>query len=152
MGYTNYWHRKKDFTNDQWENIRKDVSIILKHCENQIQLAEEYDAPGKKPLVNATTIRFNGVREEGHETFIMSRKKPEPRPWESEESFDFCKTARKAYDLPVGLTLLACVRHAPDAIRIGSDGDWDKEWTETRRVFKELFGIDAPCPFDLVEN
>jgi len=103
-------------------------------------------------LVNLSTIRFNGKGNEGHETFIITKKKPEPKPWENGESFDFCKTARKPYDLAVCLSLLVCSSHAPDCIRIGSDGDWDSEWTESRNVFKELFGVEAVCPFDLVEK
>lgn len=160
MGFTHYWNRKDDFTKDQWARIREDVlTIIVKHCDkNHIPLAEEYNAPMLKcgptpPVVNGSEVRFNGWREEGHETFVMTRNKPEPQPWEKgTESFEFCKTARKPYDLAVCLTLLSCARHAPDSIRLGSDGEWGSDWAEARRVFKELFGVEADCPFDLVEN
>ena len=156
MGFTHYWHRKKDFTTEQWSKIHKDtLDIVVKHCDkNRIPLAQEYDAPMLKsgptpPICNSTTIQFNGWREDGHETFFMARKKPDPQPWQKgDESFDFCKTARKPYDLAVCLVLLSCVHHAPEAIRLGSDGDWDSDWLEARKVFKELFGVEAACPFE----
>lgn len=148
MGYTHYWHRKKDFTKEQWESIQKDFLAVSRHCaQNKILLVEEYDRPTPS-VCNGTGIQFNGSAGEGHETFVMTRKKPEPQPWHrGDESFDFCKTARKPYDLAVCLTLLSCSHHAPDAIRLGSDGDWDSEWAEARRVFKELFGVEAENPF-----
>lgn len=150
MGYTHYWNRKGDFTTEQWNKIREDFLTVSKHCDrNKIPLAEEYDVPmPSRPVCNSTTIKFNGCREDGHETFFMTRKKPEPQPWESAGSFDFCKTARKPYDLAVCLTLLVCVHHAPDSIKVGSDGDWDGDWLESRQAFKAIFGIEAECPFE----
>lgn len=149
MGYTTYWRRRADFTVDQWKGIRGDASAILKHCGRKgIPIVFDYDEL-KPPAVSATTIRFNGRGEEGHETFIMNRKMPEAQPWmlNTGESFDFCKTARKPYDLAVCLVLLSCVRHAPNSIKVTSDGDWDSDWAEARSAFKELFGVEAECPF-----
>lgn len=162
MGYTHYWYQKKNFTDKQWSKIREGVlDVIVKHCDkNNIVLAYEYDSPaeaqptlfgGSKfgprvPEVNADHIRFNGWKDEGHETFILNREKP----GSGSEHFDFCKTARKPYDIAVCLTLLICVHHAPNAIRIASDGSWDHEWLEARKVFKELFGVEPSCPFEEV--
>lgn len=149
MGYTHYWHRKNSFTKNQWERIRKDFQSISDYCrDSQIIIAEEHDK-SSPPLCDGANIRFNGYMGEGHETFFMPRILPEPQPWDRRgEHFDFCKTARKPYDIAVCLTLLACVRHAPDTIRLGSDGDWDGDWVEARRVFGELFGIEAENPFE----
>jgi hypothetical protein len=153
MGYTTYWRRKSDFTVEQWNKIKNDVLDVIVHCDKKnIPLALEYDVPNSGPRVNGSVIQFNGVGEDGHETFIVSRKMPEAKPWmlshDLGESFDFCKTARKPYDLAVCLTLLACVRHAPNSVRISSDGDWEEpEWVEARTSFKELFGVEVQCPF-----
>lgn len=166
MGYTHYWYQKKDFTVEQWSNIREGMlAVIVQHCDRKnIVLAQEYDSPSEPqptlfggpkfgptpPMVNAVQIRFNGWRGEGHETFLLTRKKPEARPYRtaSEDHFSFCKTAHKPYDLAVCLALLVCVRHAPDVIKISSDGGWDNEWLEARKVFKELFGVEPSCPFE----
>ena len=150
MGYTNYWRRKRDFTAEEWAMIRKDALDVIVHCDKKkIPLAFECDSPNSGPRVNGSVVRFNGVGEDGHETFIVTRKMPEIQPWQLDdgETFDFCKTARKPYDLAVCLVLLSCVRRS-DSIRVTSDGDWDESgWVEARRVFKELFGIDPECPF-----
>lgn len=153
MGYTHYWHRKKDFTRGEWSLICKDTRQILKYClfAPGIPLAYEYDDTDTPPTVSTATIRFNGHGEDGHETFIMTRNVPETQPWqlarELDESFDFCKTSRKPYDLAVCLVLLSCVRHSPDSIRVTSDGDWDSEWLEARKVFNIIFGVVPECPF-----
>ena len=68
---------------------------------------------------------------------------------DSGEAFDFCKTARKPYDLAVCLVLLAMKRHAPKSVKVSSDGDWDGEWKEAREVYKSLFGVEVDCPFDM---
>lgn len=67
---------------------------------------------------------------------------------EAKESFDFCKTARKPYDLAVCLVLLSMKRHAPKSVSLSSDGDWDAEWTEARGIYKELFEAEVECPWE----
>lgn len=162
MGYTHYWYQKKDFTTNQWNKIKEDVlTLIVQYCDrNNVILAYEFDSPSepqpslfggqkygpKVPEVNSDQIRFNGWKEEGHETFLLTREKPGSSP----ECFNFCKTARKPYDVAVCLTLLICYGHAPKAIRISSDGSWDHEWLEARNAFKELFGVEPSCPFEEV--
>lgn len=122
-------------------------------CEKrEITLAYEYDAAEngkpKPPEVSDDQIRFNGWKDEGHETFCFQKKMPKPQPWiETKEFFDFCKTARKPYDLAVGLSLLAAHKHAPNTIKISSDGDWDEEWVYIRRAYEEIFGKKPECPF-----
>ena len=165
MGYTHYIYRKKDFTREQWEKISLEtLDIIVKWCDRKkIVLAREYDSPAEAqpslfggpkmlptpPEGTPDHIRFNGWKDEGHETFLVTRLRPDLPSWdpEAKESFDFCKTAQKPYDLAVCLVLLSMKRHAPRSVRIGSDGDWDCEWVEARRVYKELFGVDPKCPF-----
>lgn len=124
---------------------------ILDHCaDNKIVLAREYDSPKSgNPEVTPDHIRFNGWKDEGHETFLVTRERPDPPSWDpaSKESFDFCKTARKPYDLAVCLVLLSMSRHAPRSVRVGSDGDWEMEWTEARRVYKEMFGVEPKLLF-----
>ncbi len=167
MGYTHYWRRSEDFTTEQWEKIcLETLDIIVRHCDRKfITLAFEYDSPSepqptlfggpkygpRPPEVSPDLIRFHGWKDEGHETFFLTREKPENPSWDptAKESFDFCKTARKPYDLAVCLVLLSMSRHAPDSVKISSDGDWDAEWLEAREVYKKLFGVDVECPFQV---
>lgn len=170
MGYTHYWRRSQDFTQHQWEKICIDtLDVIVKHCDKKgVVLAFEYDSPATQqpsiwggpkflptpPEVSPEIIRFNGWKDEGHETFMVTREKPDNGPsWDKDDrSFDFCKTARKPYDIAVCLVLLVMKRHAPKSISVSSDGEWDEEWTEARKVFKELFGVEAKRPWSATEK
>lgn len=161
MGYTHYWYQKADIPQDRWDMITDHVlDVIVKHCDaKKITLAYELNSRnepqptlfgGQKygptvPEVNKNMIRFNGWREQGCETFIITRKKPHS---ERDEYFGFCKTARKPYDLAVCLTLIICKHFAPDEFTISTDGTWDEDWLEARKVFKKLFGFDTECPFE----
>ena len=151
MGYSHYIYRKSDFSQKQWENVCLETFQILDHCKGKrIALAYEYDSPESgNPEVTPDHIRFNGWKDEGHETFLITREKPENPSYDpkAKESFDFCKTNRKPYDLAVCLVMLSMKRHAPRSVRIGSDGDWDNEWLEARLVYKDLFGVEPKCPF-----
>lgn len=165
MGYSHYIYQKNDFTDEQWSNIcLETLDIIVKYCDKKnIVLAREYDAPAEAqpglwggpkilpapPEVNHDVIRFNGWKDEGHETFIVTKKRPDNPAYDpnAEEFFDFCKTARKPYDIAVCLVLLSMKRHAPDNVRISSDGEWDGEWLEARKVYKKLFEVEPSCPF-----
>lgn len=145
MGYTQYYYQKKNLTQKQWEKVCMETFSILDYCsKNNIELAYEYDESEQPPKVDNEMIRFNGVGNEGHETFIMFKKKPESS-WnkESKDYFYFCKTARKPYDLAVCLVLLSLAQNAPKAVELSSDGDWEVEWAEARKVYKELFGTDV---------
>lgn len=152
IGYTHYYYQNKSFTQKQWEKISLDALDALAYCEKKkIVLAYEYDGP-KAPEVSNDMIRFNGWKDEGHETFIIERKCPKAQPWiESKQYFGFCKTAYKPYDLAVGLVLLVAASHAPKTIEVSSDGDWDGDWAEIRKAYKEIFGKEAVCPFKVPE-
>jgi len=143
MGYTHYFEATRSFTAEEWDAVCQKAQVIKKHCiDNGIKLQFEYD-DAKPVRINKTTIRFNGVDEEGHETFIIYKDREKSKaPWGS--YFNFCKTALKPYDLAVTLVLLAAHDVAPGVLSIGSDGDWDSEWVEARTDYKALFGTE-PC-------
>lgn len=165
MGYTHYWYRKKSFTQKQWEKVCMGVLDVIALCDKtctrikgKILLAWEYDSQmeeqptlfggqkflPKPPQVDNDTIRFNGWRDEGHETFMVTRElSPDDSP--RDEVFDFCKTNRKPYDLAVMLCLL--VMADTKAVRISSDGSWEDEWVPAREAYKKLFGKEPACPW-----
>ena len=146
MGYTHYYYQSRSFDKREWEQIRKDVETIIEDCiANNITLVQEYD-DHKPPIVNSKRVFFNGKADEGHETFVVDRT-PQYRSYDNknEPLFQFCKTARKPYDMAVGLCLLRIRAIAPTAITVSSDGRWDndQEWVPIRNKYKELFGEEA---------
>ena len=102
MGYTNYWKQTKDFTNEEWDLVKKEYEYVLEICKGII-INE-----GKNP----EEIVFNGnpIGDLNHETFIL-RKKAKIISYEGlvkskklkkqMEGLNFCKTATKPYDLAV---------------------------------------------------
>lgn len=78
MGFTRYW----EFNNLDSEKF-KDFS---KMCE---LIIDSMKIPVEDVTINETGVRFNGVDEDGHETFNFSLTK---------SGFNFCKTNMKPYD------------------------------------------------------
>lgn len=85
-------------------------------------------------MINESQVWFNGDEKKGldHETFDIK--------WypSGGEVNDFCKTARKPYDLLVCVSLLAFKKtfDNPDVFTISSDGD-NSDWV----VAKDLYTI-----------
>ena len=94
-------------------------------------------------------IRFNGRGNEGHETFILFKQKPKSESWQrnSKEYFYFCKTARKPYDVAVGLVLLRAEKNAPGVLKVSSDGDWEHDWADIQDAYRKVFEDEPVCPF-----
>jgi len=111
MGYTHYW-KTKNHTPEQWETF---VDVCKKLAENlpkRSNTAGGYystdviDIAGGngegEPTFNNEMVDFNGRGDDlMHETFRICGD-PEFNP-----SNDFCKTARKPYDLLVVACLIA---------------------------------------------
>ena len=111
MGYTHYtradnWDRQDELG---FEKALPIVRKILKRYKDLVQF--ECDNP-KRPVVSKKQIRFNGIGEDGHETFMLSN---------SSFEFNFCKTARKPYDVVVCEVLLVLNAFCPH-LSISSDG------------------------------
>jgi len=115
MGYTHYWTKERDITDPEWEQITEIARKVIKTARSKylISVAWESDEIGRPPQIDSEVIRFNGIDEDGHETFYLSRKASE---------FDFCKTARKDYDMIVVAILQACAVYCT-GFSWRSDGD-----------------------------
>jgi hypothetical protein len=142
------------------------VDIIDLCSSRNILLAYEYDSPleprkntavfGNKkmlpkcPEVSDERIKFNGWKDEGHETFMLHKKMPELPAFRAGQGYfpSSARQRRKPYDLAVGLLLLSAQNHAPKAITVSSDGNWDHEWAGIRREYKKLFELEPECPFE----
>ena len=118
MGYTHYFTQRKRPTKKQWDAIMLEVGKLFatKEAFKTIRYEQGRNTP---PVLHAEEIRFNGRGENAHETFMLLR--------DDKESFQFCKTARKPYDLFV-VGVLTIVNHfAPNCYDISSDG-WADDW------------------------
>jgi hypothetical protein len=126
MGYTHYWECQQWTEEDQkgYEEALPQIKKVLDLHKGILQ---------SDLVANEEVIWLNGI--EGHETFVF-------RPQTTR--FDFCKTARKPYDLPVCEVLILLDRHIPN-FSFRSDGEIDGSdpndgWAEAHRGIKELFG------------
>jgi hypothetical protein len=94
-------------------------------------------------------IFFNGAGDDAHETFCLYRVRPPKEEWEPRRGRDFCKTARKPYDLAVtaALCYLATVTD-PISHSVSSDGhgkDFLDGFAEARRALPRYANIlDIP--------
>jgi len=128
MGYTHYWEVKKSLSQTEWDKFYIGVNKILE--KNGVPIQYEYDNP-KPPQIDDNIVRFNGVGDEGHETFYFEKEKT---------GFNFCKTAQKPYDIVV----VACLIYAKicfgNKIRISSDGEIE-DWQDGKKLFEEVMGF-----------
>lgn len=103
---------------------------VLKSLPASIQIEHDGGDP-LFPMIEHE-IRFNGVGELSHETFLLMIENP---------SFEFCKTARKPYDLPVCCMLILASLFA-DSGEISSDGIGesycDQEWRDAWKHLSEV--------------
>jgi len=128
MGYTHYWTITKPST-EQAQQFVSDVNEII--AATQVELRREYDRPGTAPEVTTSSIAFNGVDDDGHETFYIDLENG---------GGDFCKTAEKPYDEVVTAILIRAAITLGAEVR--SDGYWN-EWGPGRDLYTKVFG-DAP--------
>lgn len=124
MGYTHYWKHSHKISPDIWAKIKTKAEKIV----------ESVSTPLDEVQITDDMIWFNGVDEDSHEAFYFQR---------DGVGFEFCKTARKPYDLPVCLCLLAIMEEDP-SVKVSSNGSWMDEWIEPRDKYKKLFGGYPP--------
>ena len=149
MGYTHYWRQQRDFTDTEWQELTRLAKLIT--ADGQGILANAFSDKNSKPTIDNEEISFNGIGDDGHETFCITRKKRDLYDYEKQDSiqdaymhdksgggvFNFCKTAHKPYDKYVVAVLCALYNleyvegfgqtHPMSEIR--SDGN-TKDWTE----------------------
>lgn len=138
MGYTHYTRNLKH-TEAAWEKVCEFAGKVFQYMESKgvVLLNDQHEDEEKvPPLVTSEQIRFNGMGRDSHETFILNRMG---------EDFEFCKTARKPYDLAVSAILIYSSSMSHDG-EISSDGivgtytdrEWYDAWMLTRLIAPEL--------------
>jgi hypothetical protein len=137
LGYTSYWNNQpKEHNQAKWDMFLGAVKHVASDLPDEVVLGD-WDGEGGEPLFSKNVIRFNGVGEMSHETFSIYRK---PKPEQRE--FDFCKTARKPYDLMVCATLSLYWHFFKDeGVKIDSDGD-KSDWEPARDLVKKVCGLN----------
>jgi len=158
MGYTHYFTRRLGrIHREPWAQICEDVRAILTHAQaiQSIPLANGHGEPGTQPKIDDGVIAFNGVGEDSHETFYLTRRLREAAPWEDEarRRFDFCKTAHKPYDMAV-TAVLCYLSSVAETHTVTSDGD-ARDWTpglEMARLALPHLGNRLDYPRALLEE
>lgn len=112
IGYTQYFPQTRSFTTDEW-NLIKSFAKQLFSLNKEI-LANAHGEEGTKPTANTKFISFNGIGDESHETFEITK--------DHNKDYNFCKTNRKSYDDAVVAVLTYINYIAPNALTIDSDG------------------------------
>lgn len=118
MGYTRYWRSNKEVLDDK----------KFKHFSHICKLVtENMDIPLDDVIIDDNVVRFNGVDDDAHETFVFCKKI---------NSFNFCKTQRKPYDELVCACLEFAKNIFKDDITVSSDGENMDE--EVRQKIKKI--------------
>jgi len=124
MGYTHYFKQIPELPENKWNPFIEEVRTTLKDATN-IQFDFNVNSP---PQIDSEIVRFNGIGNQGHETFFFPRLW-EAQSWETLDDngryFNFCKTAQKPYDIHVVKILMLVEKHFGDDVEIDSDGDWE---------------------------
>jgi len=131
MGYTHYWTQtKKRISKAAWKQICEDLRTICDHAEHVqgVPLAKEYNEGGVRPFFGPDHLTFNGIGDDGHETFYIERSVVRaPRYPGENPAWAFCKTARKPYDIAV-VAALCYLCSVAETHTASSDGDLE-DWT-----------------------
>ena len=143
MGYTHYWSKKPSLSKNKWELFTEDVVRLLYDGTNLV-CADDAKV-NDYPEVNEDYVRFNGRGEDAHETFYFERIQT-PNTWQQADEkgryFNFCKTARKHYDIYVVAVLQLAKLHFGNAIELSSDGD-DEELKAGIELAKEYYSLEG---------
>lgn len=126
MGYTHYYSNIENLA--PLSNAAMALLETVFSAHGGLVQFESDDA--RPPVVSRECIRFNGIGDDGHETFY----------WSPAKSFHFCKTARKEYDIVVCLVLLVLKKEYGKALDLGSDGGPD-DWAYAFEECKSLLSL-----------
>lgn len=134
MGYTHYFPHER-VSKSVWTDI---VAGCKRACKlSGVRLVHEYDGEDLPPTFNKDDVWFNGVGDDGHETFALHRV--------GSGGFEFCKTARKPYDLAVTACLLIYKHFSPGTMELSSGGD-RKDWQAGKELAERALGLAVEIP------
>lgn len=147
MGYTHYWDGyQQPVTVAQWNAFCDCVQKC--YDESDVTLCNWSGEKNTKPEANKfldnesdACIAFNGLEDDSHESFNI--------PFQTRDSFNFCKTARKSYDkIVVAVLTLA---HHTLGLNVSSDG-WQHEWTDGVDYLNKCLGTNFSVPENIKDK
>lgn len=143
MGYTNYWYRPRVLDLPTFQAAVADCVKMRAHLA--VPIVDGHGTPGTEATFSSDEVTFNGPGEQGHETFMIERDfQPEFRQEQPDGFlFDFCKTARKPYDVVCQCCLIVFKHHFGDNFRVASDGATDNEWVRAKGACQRILGYGA---------
>ena len=142
MGYTHYWAQQRNYTEAEWSQITATIKAIIEASD--VPVEREYMTVRKTcPIFTDDDILFNGVGDDGHETFVFTREvAEEPTYRKGEGDFQFCKTARKPYDEIVVACLIAASEMG--VITWSSDGEGEDDYlTDGNALLREVIAAEV---------
>lgn len=160
MGYTHYFRQHRNASREEWERIRLLTTKLFEALPPDVRIDDQNGGP---PIADQTHIWFNGIEDEGCETFQLTRCRralrdyeeaernrmspAERRKFDAEGVFDFCKTRGEPYDLVVCavLAVAAYVTRRDPAWTISSDGE-PADWQPGLDWATRTLGFLVPCP------
>ena len=142
MGYTHYWYKKSKLSLGDWNNFQEDFEILLHGLKDNLAFSGDQSFE-----FSTNVLYFNGIGENGHETFMFERQESEKKFVQKDDDgfiFSFCKTARKPYDSAVCCALIIAKKYFGDSIKVSSDGDDEDGWLEAKQNCQYAlgYGID----------
>jgi len=139
MGYTHYWTFGAFIEEKAYKTALTECRKIIK--ASPVPLGNAF-GEGKPKLNNG--VWFNGVAEGAHETFALDRE-PIRESGSENTGFNFCKTARKPYDVVVTACLCVLQEHLGKHVNVSSDGE-PGEWEQGRALATKVLGRDFAIP------
>lgn len=139
MGYTHYWTFKQPKRGDA-AKTEKLYQRAIKDCAKIIKTY--YDANGglsgytaHTPIGTYGGILVNGKGDDAHEDFALREHFKQ-----NFDAFNFCKTARKPYDVVVTACLIVLKHRLGDRIQVDSDG-YQHNWVDGLELAKRVLKL-----------
>jgi hypothetical protein len=156
VGYTHYWRVDRDADRARLVEAGREMAKVLR--ASAVPLADGMGEPGTEPVIDldAGSVWFNGVEDDGCETFYWPPDLGRPAQNDPGRTFDFCKTWGMPYDSVVVACLLVAQRVLGEQIEVTSDGTLEDFLDHTehgepgeespRSLYVRVFGNEPPIP------
>lgn len=149
MGYTHYWRvnsvrGKSAEIETVYRRAIQDCQRVA-HAYNRACAAKgDTDARLSGYTAHAKVgsyggLNLNGKGDLAHESFTFREH------FNENEAFNFCKTARKPYDIVVTACLAILKHRLGDAIEVSSDGD-ASDWSAGVKLARKVTGLKLANP------
>ena len=129
MGYTHYWKFNQQPTPEKFTEFVEGAKQIT-------ATASEAGIPIGDEDYKSDYVRFNGVENGAHETFLVEFPVGDERYDDS-----WCKTAGKPYDTAVTACLILAKKLFDADFEVRSDGRW-KDWEGGRLLYESVLNIE----------